>query len=90
MTTETSPFFRADCANCGWSTTCVDDGEAYICADADMCHQNQQINALNKAVHRLSVQLGRIHEAAEQHRIARRSARTWETLYRECTKRVEL
>ena len=49
-----------------------------------------QIRVLTEAVHKLSMQLGRIHEAAEQHRIEKRSVRSWQLLYRECTKQVEL
>ncbi len=33
----TAELLRTECANCGWNTDCYDDGEAYICADRDMC-----------------------------------------------------
>lgn len=50
----------------------------------------EQIQALQKAVQALSIQLGRIHQAALHHRDERRSARSWQTLFRECTKEIKL
>jgi hypothetical protein len=37
-------LLRTECAICGWNTACEQDGEAYICADRDMCAILQELN----------------------------------------------